>query len=629
MDRCHARSACDERRAEYTAAGLVLADAPKPRDREKLDGAVAKALSWGLPIVGLSPSAAGHMPPTLVAAARHRLVLPPVNASVMARTIELVTGRRCRAADLTQVASEIELLDLAVALRHDRTPAECIDELRRLQADRARKQGARELTLSQLHGLEPAVEWARGLMADLAAWRRGEISWAAVDHGAVLDGPPGTGKTLFAQVVAAETRLPFISASLSKWQSNGHLGDLLKAMRADFAMARARAPAIMFIDEVDAFADRSTITHDHKDYSVQVINGFIELLDGTDGREGLILIAASNDVRRCDPAIVRSGRLNRIIRINLPDVPTRARMLRVRLGADLSDMDLDRVARVTEGMTGADIEKVVKSARQTARRAGRELIEADLLGAVTAGERERPPELLRRFAVHEAGHALLYTLLVGHEGLVVSLQARDGAEAWVQRRRTGLAGTKGEIEAEIATLLGGRVAEELVLGEAGAGCGGSLGSDLHLATRLAAAMVGSLGHAGPHPLLFVSPLDRTDEILSCGPLRLAATEILDRAYERARSLIGRHRPALDRVVEALLATGYLDGDAVAALVAGPGRRRSLRSRDAGRAQATLGRDLPMITEPGGSRRGRCLPQKVASTVAPRAAGPISRTGPFC
>jgi cell division protease FtsH len=208
-------------------------------------------------------------------------------------------------------------------------------ELRRLSAEKSVRKGGRDISLDELYGMDEAVAWARSTIRDLEAWQRGQIPWSALDPGACLVGPPGTGKTLFAECFSRAAGLPMVACSLAQWQAadEAHLGHLLRAMKRDFDDARAKAPCVVFTDEIDSFADRSKIRHDHVDHVIEVVNGFIAQLDGVAGREGLIFLAASNDLSRCDPAILRSGRLNRIIRVKLPDARDLERVFRVRLAA--------------------------------------------------------------------------------------------------------------------------------------------------------------------------------------------------------------------------------------------------------------------------------------------------------
>eukprot|EP01035_Chromulina_nebulosa_P046087 gene46087-biopygen31906 len=158
-------------------------------------------------------------------------------------------------------------------------------------------------------------------------------------------------------------------------------------MRTDFEKARGLANCssgcVLFIDEVDAFADRSSIRHDHADYVIQVVSGFLELTDGLAGNENLFLVAACNDVRRCDPALVRPGRFNPVIEIGLPSLLDLDKMYRVRLGPDLVDADLREVCERTLGGSGAEVERIVNDARRLARHDGaRSIVMQDLLNIV-------------------------------------------------------------------------------------------------------------------------------------------------------------------------------------------------------------------------------------------------------
>ncbi|MCK3776664.1 ATP-binding protein [Ensifer sesbaniae] len=149
-----------------------------------------------------------------------------------------------------------------------------------------------------MYGYGGAKEWGLELAQDLIDWQRGRIDWSEVDTGIVLSGPPGVGKTQFAAALARQCSVPIIAASLARWQARGHLGDLLKAMRSDFDKAKESAPCILFCDELDSFGDRNSFSADNKDYSTQVVNGFLEHLDGLDGREGVVVIGATNNVIR-------------------------------------------------------------------------------------------------------------------------------------------------------------------------------------------------------------------------------------------------------------------------------------------------------------------------------------------
>lgn len=239
--------------------------------------------------------------------------------------------------------------------------------------------------LARVPGLGAALAWGRSLATDLMAYRAGRLAWADVDRGALLVGPPGTGKTSFAQALAEECGVPIVGASYAAWQSHGHQGDMLKAMRASFAEARSKAPAILFIDELDSFPCRGRLRGDNASYMQGVVNGLLAELDGMSGRDGVVVVGATNSVEGIDPAILRAGRLDRVIPVALLDVQGRKDILRVHLGDDLQGEDLTQVAALAEGMSGAEIDKVVREAKRAARVAGRRMLVGDLVVAVAEG----------------------------------------------------------------------------------------------------------------------------------------------------------------------------------------------------------------------------------------------------
>ena len=235
------------------------------RERESL-----WALQLGLPFIAMTPLAQTHLPETILKAAQVRLEIPRLDPATIARTIRLATGRRCRDVLDGAVAQKLSLADLTVAIRFDRTPAQCMGGLRRLAEAQTKKKTGREIGLGELHGMKEAVAWAHSAIRDLGAWRRGEIPWSSCEHAACLVGPPGTGKTLFASAFARAAGVEMVACSLAAWQGadDGHLGHLLRAMKKDFDKARVQAPCVLFIDEIDSFADRSKVRHAHADYVV-------------------------------------------------------------------------------------------------------------------------------------------------------------------------------------------------------------------------------------------------------------------------------------------------------------------------------------------------------------------------
>jgi cell division protease FtsH len=201
-----------------------------------------------------------------------------------------------------------------------------------------------------------------------------------------------------------------VVASYAKWQARGHLGDFLKAMLASFAEAKKKAPSILFIDELDAFGERTAGGTDNSSYDVKAINGLLEQLDGLDGREGVVVVGACNHPEWIDAAITRPGRLDRHVRIPLPDLEARAGIFRMHLRGALSDGEHTAFAEGTEGMTGAAIEQIVREARRTARKRRQQLSAEDVFRHVPPMV-VMPPQVVRVNAIHEVGHAVVGAVL--------------------------------------------------------------------------------------------------------------------------------------------------------------------------------------------------------------------------
>lgn len=411
-------------------------------------------------------------------------------------------------------------------------------------------------TLSRLHGMPEATEWGMALARDLAEYRRGALPWSAVDAGCLLSGPPGVGKSLFARALAASCDVPLLAGSYAVWHSagTGHQGDFLRAMRKTFADAKAAAPCILFIDEVDSFPDRTKVTRHNGSYEIQIVNSLLAEIDGADARDGVVVMAACNHPEKLDPALVRSGRLDRHIRLTLPDADELAAILREHLGDDLPGEDLGRMGSLAVGRSGADCEKLVRGARRRARLRPGPMILADLLAELPGPGRDAAFE--RRVATHEAGHVIAALEMGGALAVeTVTIQSMDGRKGAMRALRNDAFLTEERVRDHLVVLLAGRAAEEVMLGHASCGAGGGASSDLAQATGLALRASVSMGLDPDDGLLWRGEPDEmtTRTMLECDPGLAARIRLkLSGAHEQAADLMRRRRAAVSALADALV-----------------------------------------------------------------------------
>ncbi|OLP52404.1 hypothetical protein BJF91_02315 [Allorhizobium taibaishanense] len=428
--------------------------------------------------------------------------------------------------------------------------------------------------LQDMFGYGAAKDWGLELAQDLSDWQRGKIDWSEVDTGIVLSGPPGVGKTQFAAALARQCDVPIIATSLARWQATGHLGDLLKAMRGDFHKAKESAPCILFCDELDSFGDRSSFSPDNRDYSTQVVNGFLEHLDGLDGREGVVVIGATNALDRIDRAILRPGRLTKHVAISLPTATDRIAILQQQLGQKLPRKTHRRLMAATGGFSGADLAKITRDAKRVARRAKRDVTVADIIKslpemvAITG-------ELRRALAVHEAGHTVAVVALEHGKfyGAMIIDHTRNDSEsvpgggAYFEVPNVGYR-TVQTYRDRIAVLLAGIAAEEVLLGAVSDGAGVGPNSDLAQATRIATMLqsVMGMGNRLRHSL---AKSDRELETLRLHDPSVAiwVDDILRSEFERAKQIIRSQLKLVEAVADELEAKGKVSADQVAEMAA--------------------------------------------------------------
>lgn len=461
---------------------------------------------------------------------------------------------------------------VAVTWRRGRSVGTVIDAIKlATESPSQRRQGP---TLDDLHGMGEASTWGQELAKDINDWRARKIPWDDVDRGALISGPPGCGKTTYAQALARTCNAHFVSGSLAQWQARGHLGDLLKAMRSAFAEATRNAPAILFIDEMDSVGDRSRLSDHHAHYNREVTNGLLECLDGVGGREGVVVIGATNYPEQLDTALIRPGRLDRIIRIPLPDHDARTGILKWHLKGSLVGADLNEVVDGTEGYTGASLEKLVRDARRIARRARRAMTVDDLTASLPL-RLALPERLQHRLAVHEAGHVLVgYVLKVGRLVDVsiatsLTLDDRDQQSGGQTRFSYNSSPTmlRCELLGEITTMLGGLAAEEVLLGSRSSGGGGQEGADLHMATLCALNIEASFGLGDQLSYLLAAnetePLALLRQNLD---LRQRVDKLLSNEFNHAKSIVSTHRNTVELIATELLQTQSLTGADVEAIM---------------------------------------------------------------
>ena len=341
----------------------------------------------------------------------------------------------------------------------------------------------------------------------------------------------------------------------------------MKSMRATFRQARTSAPSLIFIDEVDSFPKRSTVKHHRAEWDIQVVNALLAGIDGNTGREGVVLLAACNHPDRLDPALTRSGRLDRHIHIGLPDREALCAILAEHLGGELAGADLSGVALAAAGSTGADCERYVRGARRRARNAKRSLIVQDLLEELRGEDGSDADRRLT--AIHEAGHAVAACLLRPGAITMVSLRGSVEAGGRMGMRSSSEFPVAADITADIAVSMAGRAAEEEVIGAASAGAGGRENSDLALATHLAVISASALGFQPESGLLWRGMPDRHDvgAFLAANPqMARQVAGLLDRTYAWVRQIMHEHVLAVGAVALTLLERGVLDGKDVEAIV---------------------------------------------------------------
>jgi cell division protease FtsH len=437
------------------------------------------------------------------------------------------------------------------------------------------------VTFNDVAGCEEAKQELQEIVDFLKNPARYQDLGARIPKGALLVGPPGTGKTLLARAVAGEAGVPFFSMSGADFVEM-FVGVGAARVRDLFQQAKAHAPCIIFIDELDAIGrQRGVHVGAVNDEREQTLNALLVEMDGFEANTGVIILAATNRPEILDRALLRPGRFDRQIVVDAPDLDGREAILKVhaRNKKLAADVDLRRLAAATAGFSGADLANVLnEAALLAARRQAAAITQRDLEAAiekVVAGPERRSRRLnadeKRRVAYHEVGHALV-AAHSAHADPVhkISIVPRGRAALGYTMQLPGedqFLLTRAELFDRLCGLLGGRAAEEIVFGEVSTGAQ----NDLERATAIARQMVALYGmseriglvHCVQRQPLFLAgaeaPLQRDCSEQTAREIDEEVKSLLDHAYAKAREILTEHRDQLEKITAELLARETLDG----------------------------------------------------------------------
>jgi cell division protease FtsH len=451
-----------------------------------------------------------------------------------------------------------------------------------------------DVTFDDVAGVDEAKEELQEVIEFLKTPEKFRRLGGKIPKGILLVGPPGTGKTLLARAVAGEAGVPFFSISGSEFVEM-FVGVGAARVRDLFLQAKEHAPCIVFIDELDALGKARGVGPMAHEEREQTLNQLLVEMDGFDPRAGVILMAATNRPEILDPALLRAGRFDRHVVVDRPDKAGRLAILRVHArGVTMGpDADLGVVAAMTPGFAGADLANVVNEAALLAARRGRDAVGgAELQEAVervVAGLQKKNrllnPMERERVAHHEVGHALVALAMPGADPVQkISIIPRGiaalGYTIQVPTEDRFLM-TQAELETKIAVLLGGRVAEQLVYGDASTGAQDDLQKATDVARRMVRAYgmsrtLGAVSFEREPPPLFV-PLapgaqrgDYGDE--TAQTIDAEVRRILDEQEARVATLLAARREVLREAAALLLAKETISGDELRAIAAPPAAR---------------------------------------------------------
>mgnify|MGYP004531508863 FL=1 len=403
---------------------------------------------------------------------------------------------------------------------------------------------------------------------------------ASMPKGILLVGPPGTGKTMLAKAVAGESNVPFFSISGSEFVEM-FVGMGASKVRDLFAQAKEKAPCIVFIDEIDAIGQKRSggANMGGNDEREQTLNQLLTEMDGFEGNNGVIILAATNRPESLDPALTRPGRFDRRVPVELPDLAGREAILKVHAKKikTADDVDFHTIARMAAGASGAELANIINEAALRAVRSGRVIVtEADLeesIEVVIAGYQKKSAVLSdqekRVVAYHEIGHALVAAMQTHSAPVqkITIIPRTSGALGYTMQVDTGdkYLMTKQEIENKIATFTGGRAAEEVVFGEITTGAS----NDIEQATKLARAMITRYGMSEEFDMVAMETVTNQylggDTSLACSAdtqnrIDEKVVELVKAQHEKAKKILQDNRAKLDELAKYLYEKETITGE---------------------------------------------------------------------
>ena len=442
-------------------------------------------------------------------------------------------------------------------------------------------ESARKTTFADVAGADEEKEELAEIVDFLRDPQRFVELGARIPKGVLLVGPPGTGKTLLARAVAGEAGVEFLSISGSDFVEM-YVGVGASRVRDLFEQAKKAAPCIIFIDEIDAVGrQRGTGLGGGHDEREQTLNQLLVEMDGFGTNDGVVVLAATNRADILDPALLRPSRFDRQIYVGYPDIKGREDVLKIHTANKplAEDVDLAKVARGTAGFTGADLENLSNEAALLCARRGDQFITmADFEEAeikVLAGPEKRSrvvPEHERKLtAYHEAGHAVVMHALPTHEPvhrITIVSRGQAGGMTIALPDEDRSYQSKRYMEEQIVSLLGGRAAEKLMLGDISTGASNDIERASHIARKMVTAYgmserLGSIAFESGHDEVFIGKTmgqTRSYSEKTAAEIDDEVKAIIDRAYARCEEILTARREALTAVAEYLLAHETMTGE---------------------------------------------------------------------